>query len=206
MSYGLSNPFSGKGPTGSTVGNITPKGMKLGQLGNFTPEMMSLFKQLFQHVSPESYLSRLGAGEEGIFDEMEAPAFRQFNAQQGNIASRFSGMGGKGSFGSRQSSGFQNDMSQASSNFAQDLQSRRQSLQQQAIRELMGLGSNLLSQRPYEQFLVDKQQKPSAWGGFLGGLGGAIPGAIGGLLSGGPGGAAAGGVGGFASGMLGSRQ
>lgn len=206
MSYGLGNPFSGKGPTGSTVGNITPKGMKLGQLGNFTPEQMSLFKQLFQHISPGSYLSRLAGGEQGMFDEMEAPAFRQFNALQGNLASRFSGLGGPGSFGSRQSSGFQNTLTQAGSDFAQDLQSRRQALQQQAIMELMGLGSNLLSQRPYEQFLVDKQKKPSSWGGFLGGLGNAIPGAIGGLLTGGPAGAVAGGVGGFASGMLGSRQ
>jgi len=189
------------GPTGK-VGNQIPSGYKAGQMAQFTPEQVALFKQLFSNVSPDSYLGRLSAGDEDLFGEMEAPAMRQFNALQGNIASRFSGMG----MGGRRSSGFQNAMTAASSNFAQDLQSRRQDLQRQAIMDLMGLSGNLLQQRPYESFLVEKQQKQNPMSGFLGGLGGAIPGAIGGFFTGGPAGALAGGALGAASGYAGAKR
>ncbi len=186
-SSGMPSSKTVVGPTGK-VGNQIPSGYKAGQLQQFSPEQMQLFKQLFSNLEPGSYLSRLAGGEEGIFDEIEAPALRQFGAMQGNLASRFSGMGGQGSLSSRNSSGFQNASNQAAMDFAQQLQGQRQSLQQKAILELMGLGNQLLGQRPYESFLVEKQQKkPSAWNSILGGLGAAIPGAIGGLIGGPPG-------------------
>lgn len=146
-------------------GNKVPSGYKMGQMQQFTPEQMQLFQSLFGHVGPGSYLSRLASGDQGMFDEMEAPALRQFSGLQGNLASRFSGMG----MGSRQSSGFQNTANQASSDFAQDLQSRRQDLQRQAISDLMGMSSNLLGQKPYQQFLYEK--KKPFWQQLLGGLG-----------------------------------
>lgn len=177
-----------RGPTGA-VGNKIPSGYKAGQLSQFTPEQAQLFQQMFSHVSPDSYLSRLAGGDQGLFNEMEAPALRQFNELQGNIASRFSGMGS----GSRRSSGFQNTMTSASSNFAQDLASRRQALQQNAIRELMGLSGDLLGQRPYETFLTQKQHKPS-WAETIGKLGGAIPGLISSFSGGGSVGDAIGGA------------
>lgn len=139
------------------AGNKVPTGYKVGQMQKFSPEQMELFNSLFGHLSPDSYLSRVAGGDQSMFSEMEAPALRQFSELQGGLASRFSGMG----MGSRRSSGFQNTMNAASSQFAQDLQSRRQELQRQAIMDLMGLSSNLLGQRPYEQFLVQKQRKPS---------------------------------------------
>lgn len=184
-----------RGPTGSASGqNYTganfvekiPKGYKTGALQQFTPEQLQLFQQMFGHLGPDSYLSRLAGGDESFFDEMEAPALRQFQGLQGNMASRFSGFGGEKSLGARRSSGFQNEMSAASSNLAQDLQSRRQGLQRQAIRDLMGLSENLLGQRPYERFMIEKQQKPNRnWGSLIGaGIGGAVG------LAGGPFGAA----------------
>lgn len=142
-----------------------PSGFKVKQVQQFTPEQMDLFKSLFSQVSPDSNLSRLATGDESRFAEMEAPAMRQFSALQGNLASRFSGMG----MGARRSSGFQNTMNQASSDFAQDLQSRRQELQRQALMDLMGISNSLLGQRPYEQFMVPK--KPSFLESLLGGLG-----------------------------------
>lgn len=151
------------GPSGR-VGNKIPSGYKQGQMQQFTPEQMQLFQQMFSHVGPQSYLSKLAGGDEDIFNQIEGPALRQFSGLQGNIASRFSGMGS----GARRSSGFQNTMNQGASDFAQDLQSRRQSLQQQALQELMGLSSNLLGQRPYEQFLIKKQQKKPFWQQALG--------------------------------------
>lgn len=151
------------------MNNRVPAGYKAGSVQNFTPEQMNLFKSLFSHVSPQSFTSQLASGQPEAFEQMEAPALRQFNALQGNIASRFSGMGS----GARNSSGFQNTLSSASSNFAQDLASRRQELQRQALMDLMGISESLLNQRPYEQFLVPKKKSffESILGGASSGLG-----------------------------------
>jgi len=144
-----------RGASGGLSGDKIPSGYKSGQLSQFTPEQTQLFKQLFSQVSPDSYLSKLAGGDESMFQEMEAPAQRQFQQGLGNIASRFSGMGG----GARHSSGFKNVSSAAASNFAQDLASQRQQLQRQAIMDLMGISSELLGQRPFEKFLVEKAPK-----------------------------------------------
>lgn len=181
----------GKGPTGNWGGDKTPKGYKTAQLQQFTPEQMQLFEQMFSHAGPESYLSKLAGGDQSTFDEMEAPALRQFNELQGGLASRFSGAG----MGSRKSSGFQNASTAAASNFAQDLASKRNDYRQQAINDLMGLSNSLLGQRPYDRQLIEKQQKS-------GGFGDALTGAASGAASGsafGPWGTAIGaGVGGLA--------
>lgn len=161
-----------------TQGNKIPSGYKQGRLQNFTPEQMQLFQSLFSNVAPGSYLSKLAGGDEELFNQMEQPAMRQFQGLQGQLASRFSGMGQ----GGRHSSGFQNTATAAASNFAQDLQSRRQDLQRQAIMDLMGLSEHLLGERPYEQFLVPKQ-KSFGQEMLLGGISGIGQG-LGGLLGG----------------------
>lgn len=144
---------------GGLSGDVIPKGYRAGQLQQFTPEQMKLFGSMFGHVGPDSYTSRLAQGDEDLFNEMEAPAMRQFSELQGGLASRFSGMGS----GARRSSGFQNTSSAAASNFSQDLQSNRQNLQRQAIKDLMGMSSELLGQRPNERFLREKAQKKVPW-------------------------------------------
>lgn len=148
---------SSRPPTGKVAG------YKVGQLQQFTPEQLKLFQSMFGHLGEGSYLSRLAGGDESLFGEMEAPALKQFSGLQGQMASRFSGMGS----GARRSSGFQNTMNQASSDFAGELQSRRQGLQQQAIKDLLGMSNELLGQRPYEQFLTEK--KKPWWQQILGG-------------------------------------
>jgi len=187
MSYGMNPSATGVNPTTFNTGAVKagsmkekiPSGYNKGSLQQFTPEQMQLFQQMFGHVGPESYLSKLAGGDQSTFGEIEAPALRQFAGLQGNIASRFSGMGG---LGARKSSGFQNTMNSAASNFAQDLQSQRQGLQRQALMDLMGISNSLLGQRPYENFLVEKQKKQSGLGGTIGaGIGG-----IGGFFAGGP--------------------
>lgn len=155
-----------RGPAGGNMNSFSagnfkekrPHGYNKASMQNFTPEQMQLFQQMFSQVSPDSYLSRLANGDQSFFDEMEAPAMRQFQQLQGQNASRFSGMG----MGARQGSGFQMAQDEATSAFAQDLQSKRQLLQRQAIEELMGLSNNLLQQRPYEQFYVPKKNKGGA--------------------------------------------
>jgi len=182
MSYGMQQSSTGFNPTSTNTGMMKekiPKGYAKGQLQQFTPEQMNLFQQMFGQVGPDSYLGKLAGGDQSMFAEMEAPALRQFSGLQGNLASRFSGMGG---LGARKSSGFQNTMTSAASNFAQELQSNRQNLQQQAIKDLAVLSNQLLGQRPYENFLIEKQKRQGGFGGAIGaGLGG-----LGGFLAGGP--------------------
>ena len=175
-----------RGPTGESSGKVG--GYNVGRLQNFTPEQQQLFSSLFSHVSPGSYLSRLAGGDEAAFAEQEAPALRQFGQLQGNIASRFSGMGA----GARRSSGFGHSINQAASSFAQDLQSRRQALQRQALMDLLGISGELLGQRPEEQFLMRPNQKRS-FGEQIIGTGLPIAGSAIGAYFGGPAGAKIGG-------------
>ena len=201
------NSMTGPGPRNSATGSmrqrpnfsgdIVPKGYRTGQLQQYTPEQLELFHQLFSQVGPESYLSKLAGGDESLFQEMEAPAMRQFSELAGGLANRFSTGSGRGSLGTLRSSGFQNTGTAAASNFAQDLASRRQGLQRQAIVDLMGLSHTLLGERPYERFFSKKpEEQGSGWGGAIGaGLGG-----LGGFLAGGPAGALTGATVGYKAG------
>lgn len=181
------------------AGNKIPKGYAAGRLQQFTPEQMGLFQQLFSHTGPGSQLSRQAGGDLSSFAPQEELAQRDFQNFSGDLASRFSGLG----MGARRGSGFQNLATQGAQDFALQLSGQRQQLQRQALMDLMGLSSTLLDQRPYENFLVKKQQKPS-FGRQLLGAGLPIAGAIAGSF-GGPAGAALGGQLGstFASGFTG---
>ncbi len=189
MSYGMNQSATGTNPTTNNTGMMKeklPSGYKKGAMQQFTPEQMNLFQQMFGQVGPNSYLSKLAGGDQDTFDQMEAPALRQFSGLQGNLASRFSGGGNGGqgrSLGSRHSSGFQNTMNSAASNFAQELQGNRQNLQRQALNDLMGFSNELLGQKPYENFMTKKQESP--WAGIVGKLGGAIPGLVTSFMGGG---------------------
>jgi hypothetical protein len=147
-----------------------PKGYTARQQQIFTPEQLNLFKGMFGQVSPESYLGRLAGGDQSQFEQLEAPALRQFAGLQGGIASRFSGGTGAGSLGQRRSSGFYNAQNQAASDFAQQLQAQRMGLQQNAIRDLHTMSQQLLGARPFEQQLIEKQAPKTGFGSFLGGL------------------------------------
>lgn len=166
-----------------------PKGFNKYSLRQFDPQQMELYNQSFGFLGPESYLQRLAGGDEQLFNQIEAPAMRQFAGLQGDIASRFSGAG---SLGGRRSSGFQNEIGGAASNFAQQLQAQRQGLQQGALNDLMRYSQMLLGQRPYERGFAEKQQRPQQ-GGFGGAASGAASGALAGSVLG-PWGALGGGI------------
>lgn len=154
--------------TGSFSGDKVPSGYKTGQLQQYTPEALDLYGQMFSHVGRDSYLNRLSSGDEDLFNEIEAPAHRQFQEMLGGLGTRFSIGGGEGSLGTRRSSGFQNEASARTSNFAQDLQSKRQDLMRQALKDLAGISGELLDKRPYERFLEKKEHKPKWWESLLG--------------------------------------
>jgi hypothetical protein len=176
--YGDLGQYRNRGATGGGAGHRIPEGYQYGQLQQFTPEQMQLFQRMFGQIGPESFLAQLAGGNPEAFAQAEAPALRQFGELQGGLASRFSGMGG---LGGRKSSGFQNTMSAASSDFAQQLQSKRMDLQRQALKDLFGMQESLLGQRPYDRFLTE--EPPSFWESLMGGLAG-----MGGSLLGGLGG------------------
>lgn len=147
--------------TASPRGNIS--GYKLKQAPNFTPEQMSLFQKLLGGLSGGGgleggmdFLSKLAGGDEGMFDKLEAPAYSSFNKAIGQLGSRFAGFGS----GSLDSSAFQQATSGAAADLGQNLQSQRLGLQQGAIERLLGLSQNLLSQKPYENFL---EKERSGW-------------------------------------------
>lgn len=160
------------GATGTPIGNMqtglnkAPKGYK--QYMNFSPEQMQLFQQLFSHVGPQSFTSRLAGGDQGAFEELEAPAMRQFQGLLGDISNRFSGTG----LGGRHGSAFQMAGTQAASDFAQQLQSQRMALQRQALQDLFGMSNELFGHKPE---LVERQ--PEGWKKALG-IGLPIAGAI----------------------------
>ncbi len=82
-----------------------PKGHKFGSFPNYNPMQKELNTRNFENVAQGSYLDRLAHGDQGIFDEIEAPAHRQFQGAIGQLASRFSGGSGRGSLGTRHGSG-----------------------------------------------------------------------------------------------------
>lgn len=170
-----------------------PKGYDLASVQQFNPQQHQIFNQMVGMMGPNSFLSNL-AGGQGNFDQMEAPAMREFAGMQGNLASRFSGMGQ----GARGSSGFQNSMTSASQNFAEQLASNRQNLSRQALMDLMNLSNMLMGQRPQENMLVE--QPTSFWNKLGGGLAGGAVGAGMGFATGGPVGAGIGGTVGFGTG------
>ncbi len=157
--FGGSSQSTGQPSRSGATGNILPKGFKAGQMQNFTPEMMQLFQSLFSHVSPDSFTSQLAGGDQQAFDQMEAPALKQFSGLQGNLASRFSQMGQ----GATKSSGFQNTMNQAGQDFAGQLQSQRLGLQNNAAKDLFSMSQMLLGQKPYENFMTEKQNSGANW-------------------------------------------
>lgn len=149
---------------GGQRGDVIPSGYKAGQLQQYTPEQMGLLNQGISNLGPDSYLSKLAGGDESFYEQMEAPSHRQFQGQLGQLGNRFSGMG----MGARRSSGFQNTATAATSNFAQDLMSKRHDLRRQAMRDLHEMSSELLDKKPYERFLEKKQHKPKWWESLLG--------------------------------------
>jgi hypothetical protein len=157
----------GYGPSGQSAG-LKGTGYKLAQTQTFTPEQMQLFSSMFGNVGPDSYLSRLAGGDQSQFAELEAPAIQQFQRFQGQLADRFTGSSGRGQLSSRGSS-FQNAQNTAAQQFASQLQAQRMGLRNSAIQQLHQMSQDLLSQRPYQQYLYEPEQKQPAWQKLVGG-------------------------------------
>ncbi len=148
----------------SSKNEHTPMGMNNYAINQYTPEQESVFGGQFQQLQKGSYLDRLAQGDEQLYSEMEAPQFRKYNAQQGQLASYFSGQG----MGGRKSSGFQNAANQSSIDFAQELQKNRSEMRNNAIKNLMGLSDQVLNQRPQERGFSENPEEPNNHKKFAG--------------------------------------
>lgn len=177
-------------PAGFAAGNRSISGYNLRQLPQMNPQQMRLFEMLLGKSSPGTsqgldYLSQLAGGEEGAFEQMEAPAYSAFNRTLGDIGNRYA------QFGALGSSGFQNALAGAGSELSENLQSRRSQLQLDALQKLLGISEGLLGKSTFENILVPKRQRQSSnlLGNILGSaggiLGGSFLGPIGGALGGG---------------------
>ena len=162
-------------------GNVA--GYNVRQVPQYTPEQMNLFQQMLGLAGPQGDLYKMATGDQSYFQPREQQAWQDFSGMQGNLASRFSGMG----TGGRHSSGFQNTSTAAGSDFALALSQQRQDLQRQALRDLQEMAQGLLIDRPYQQLLSKPKRKKSFFESLLGGaapIGGAL---LGGMFGGIPG-------------------
>lgn len=178
------------------------KSHAMAQMG---PQQMGLLQQLLAQNQPGAaqgtgFLSQLAGGDEGAFQQAEAPAYSAFQRMINQIGTRFSGSG------NRDSSAYDQAVTGAAGEMSQGLQSQRLGLQLGAIEQLLGQSDRLLGQRPYEQQLIAPRQRNNYLGQILGmtggALGSAIAGPLGGSIGGGLGGMFGGGGGGAPGGVL----
>ena len=117
-------------------------------------DIFGLLKSQLMQSGPGAF-SQLGGMAQGspeLFDQLEAPAMRQFQQQiLPGIANRYVGSG----IGN--SSGMQNSFAGAGRDLAENLQSQRLGYQQNATQQIMGLMNLLLSHPAQQTGLVQKQ-------------------------------------------------
>lgn len=91
------------------------------------------------------WLQNLFGGDQGFFNSIEAPAFRQFNEEIApGIAQRFAS---QGSGGSLNSTGFRNQIARESGNLATNLAAMRSNLQSQNVGSALQYG-----QQPFSNY------------------------------------------------------
>jgi hypothetical protein len=144
-------------------------------MSTLSPQQQQLMDRLMRGSeggidSSLSYLSRLAGGDQSMFEEMEAPAMRQFGQMQGDIANRFSGAGmGQNGMSARKGSGHANAQNSAASSFAEQMAGKRMGLQQSAVEQLMAMSQGLLNRQTQENIVSPKR---NMWGDLFGALGG----------------------------------
>lgn len=152
-----------------SVSRVSGTGYKQVNIPRLSPEQMQLFQQVFSQIQPGlgqaiGKLGGIAGGDEEAFRQLEAPALRQFGELQGQLASRFSGMG----TGARKSSGFGLASNSAAQELAERLQSQRLGLQQSASDRLLGLYNQLMGTQTFDSAFLPK--KRPFWQELLGGI------------------------------------
>ena len=116
------------------------------------PSRTALYEQLAGGATralPQGFdfISRLLGGDESIFQELEAPALRQFQEQIiPGLSERFTGMG----LGAQGSSGYQQTLGAAGSRLAQDLAGQRAQYRMSALDRLLAQAGQTMQARPFD--------------------------------------------------------
>lgn len=157
---------------GGAAGQMGISGYKLRSTPNFTRGQSQLHNILTSGALGSGqnsglsmglqHLQGLAGGDEESFDQMEAPSYAAFDKLLGTLGSRFS------EFGARDSSAFQNAVSGAGGQLAQNLGSQRHDVMQSALDKLLGLSNSVLGQKPYENSY--QQNSKVDWGALIGQL------------------------------------
>lgn len=156
-----------------TTRGLSGTGYRQISMPRLTPEQQQLFSQVMGASGPGilggiGNLSQMaGGGSPEFWEQLEAPAHRQFGQAIGGIGSRFSQLA-PGAMSAQRSSGFQNALTGAAGDFASQLQSQRMGMQQSAIQQLLGLYGNLIGTQQFDTRLLPK--KKPFWQELLGSL------------------------------------
>lgn len=148
-----------------------PKGYgaySLPTMGGGQADIYNLLKNQFQGGAGDIYQKLFGMarGDAGTFDQLEAPALRQFQEQIApQIAQRYAGSGISGS------SGLNNSLAGAGANLAENLQGQRLGLMQQSMHDVLHLGDLLLGTPTQQYGLYQKENQGRDWMQLLGSLG-----------------------------------
>jgi hypothetical protein len=157
-----------------------PKGFgqfSMQTMGPGQSQIYDLIRGQFQGGAGDVYknLLSMASGDQGMFQQLEAPALRQFQQQIApGIASRYAGSGISGS------SGMQNSLAAAGGNLAENLQSQRMNLMQQSMHDVLSLGNTLLASPDRQYGLYQKQNMLRDLMQMLGGAGSQAAGIFGG--------------------------
>ena len=127
------------------------------QQQKFTPGGLSIYEQLLGPAMQAGgqgadFLKRLASGDESLFEELEAPAYRSYEKMLGQTASRFSQVGG------RDSSAFRNAIAGQGAELAENIQAKRLGIRQGAVSDLLNLQQMLMGTNPYETYGTPKSQ------------------------------------------------
>lgn len=147
-----SNPQFNPSFTPSGRGGIMPFLFGTPEAYFDVPGRRNVYEQLAQGVQGGlptgfDFLTRLLSGDQSIFQELEAPALRQFQQEiLPGLAERFTGIGQ----GAQGSSGYQQALGQAGARLAQDLAGQRAQYRMSALDRLMSQAGQTLQQRPYD--------------------------------------------------------
>jgi len=158
------------------------------QVATMTPEMQNLLRSLVGGAQGGAgggldFLSKLASGDEGMFGQMEAPAYAAFEKLLGKTGTRFSHLG------AQDSSYFDNAVAGQGQELAQNLQSQRLGIRSQATNQLLQQALQMLGISPFQN--IEKQKSPGFdWGGLLGTIGGSAAGSFFGPMGTAAGGAA----------------
>jgi hypothetical protein len=145
-----------------SVRNVRGTGYNAIQTSRLNPQQQQLFSQIFGSISPHlgGAVGNIGSlaagGTPEMWAQLEAPALRQFEELLGSAATRFGGP--QYGTGATKSSGFKNYLTGAAGDLAQQLQSQRLGLQNQAINQLLGLYGNLMGQETFDTGFLPRKK------------------------------------------------